>query len=548
MRALWSIFTLIWQDQRPYVIRGAVLALLVLVMGAALLGLSGWFITAAATAGLIGAGHVFDVFRPSAMVRFLAIGRTAARYGERVMTHDATLRALTSLRVRLLSGMTRMAYDAVLRLRAGPVLNRIVADVDALDGVSLRLALPLGAGITAQLITMVALGVLVDWALALYIFASYMGLAVLVVVFRLRRLLEASRTEETAQQKFRGYFIDLIGARNDLLVYGQLAKQMDVLSEAETARQEAARLLDQAERSVGFILRFGSFAIIGGAIIWAGQLASAGAITPAQAAIAVFAALALVETIAPLRRALADMGRMVQAAQRTWRDVQDKPAPMCGPTIALKNPTMVFEHVQFSRGAGAGRILHDFNLTVQPGECVALAGPSGSGKSTVLMLGAGLIAPTGGQVCLGHVPVQDWPQDQLRDHVTMVAQRSSLLRGSIAQNLMVANPNATPAQMAQVIEAVALTDVFAARGGLEAQLGPRGAGLSGGEARRLVLARALLRQAQVLLLDEPTEGLDPETARRVLQGIRTFSPNASILVAAHRPAEQNWADRVVTIE
>ena len=125
MSSLWRIFRLILRDQKTALMRGAVLSLVVLIAGIALLGLSGWFITAAAAAGLAGAGLVFDVFRPSAMVRFLALGRTAARYGERLLTHDATLKALTSIRIRLLEATVSAPHDALVRLRGPQAMQQL---------------------------------------------------------------------------------------------------------------------------------------------------------------------------------------------------------------------------------------------------------------------------------------------------------------------------------------------------------------------------------------------------------------------------------------
>ena len=151
MRAMWFILRRTVASAPKSIFAGALLTVAVLLMGVALLGVSGWFITAAGIAGLAGSGVLFDVFRPSAGVRFLAIGRTAARYGERLVTHEATLRALAALRVDLLAGLMTRPLRGIERLRAGSALNRMVADVDALDGVLLRLALPLGAGVLTQL-------------------------------------------------------------------------------------------------------------------------------------------------------------------------------------------------------------------------------------------------------------------------------------------------------------------------------------------------------------------------------------------------------------
>ena len=175
MKALWQIFSLILREQRVSLIRGALLSFLVLAMGAALLGLSGWFITAASAAGLAGLGAVFDVFRPSAMVRFLALGRAAARYGERVLTHDATLRALQSLRLNLLSGLMAAPYRRAVRLRGARALNRLTSDVDALDGVSLRLFLPVLAGLATQLAALAVLWWLVGLPIAVWIFIGFTG-------------------------------------------------------------------------------------------------------------------------------------------------------------------------------------------------------------------------------------------------------------------------------------------------------------------------------------------------------------------------------------
>jgi ATP-binding cassette subfamily C protein CydC len=151
------MFRLILLDQRSAMLRGAALSVVVLARGAALLGLSGWFITAAAAAGLAGTGAVFDVFRPSAMVRFLALGRAAARYGERMLTHEATLRALESLRLRVLSAHLTAPYPRMIQARGAQALNRLTADIDALDGVPLRLVLPAMAGLAVQVMALIML-------------------------------------------------------------------------------------------------------------------------------------------------------------------------------------------------------------------------------------------------------------------------------------------------------------------------------------------------------------------------------------------------------
>ncbi|AVW90329.1 thiol reductant ABC exporter subunit CydC [Celeribacter baekdonensis] len=542
MTALWRIFTLMVKGETTSLMRGLLLSTLVLMMGAALLGLSGWFITAASAAGLIGAGAVFDVFRPSAMVRFLAIGRTATRYGERILTHDATLRALTRLRVALLSRVAARSYDRLIRLRGAQALNRIVADVDALDGVPLRLFLPLIAGAVTQIVAFAVISWLVDLRVGLAIFGLFTIGGAGVLLWGIRRAQTPSKRMEMAAQAFRSRLIDLITGREDLAVYGQLTTQTETSRSAEMRRQSAATHTDHLERQIGAALMAVSALAAGSALWIGGHLAEMGEISPARAAIGFFAALALMETLAPLRRAVAEIGRMIGAARRVSEQLGPEVAPIVH-SVPNGSTDLIFSDVSFARNAGARRVIDGFDLTLKPGEWVALKGPSGVGKTTVLLLGAGALSPSGGQVRLCDHPVTQCSPGS----VTLVGQRASLLRGTVAENLRIVAPEAEDDALWAALAAVALDDVVRAKGGLSMRLGPRGAGLSGGEARRLVLARAVLRKPLVLLLDEPTEGLDHATSLRVLAGIRAALPNTGVLMAAHRAEEQGASDRILTL-
>jgi len=542
MTALWRIFTLMVQGETKSLLRGLLLSALVLMMGAALLGLSGWFITAASAAGLIGAGAVFDVFRPSAMVRFLAIGRTATRYGERILTHDATLRALTRLRVALLSRVAARSYDWLIRLRGAQALNRIVADVDALDGVPLRLFLPLIAGAVTQIAAFAMIAWLVDPRVGLAIFGLFTIGGAGVMIWGIRRAQTPSKRMEMAAQAFRSRLIDLITGREDLAVYGQLTTQTEATRAAEMRRQSAATETDHLERQIGAALMAVSALAAASALWIGGHLAEMGEISPARAAIGFFAALALMETLGPLRRAVAEIGRMIGAARRVSEQLGQEVASVAHPEP--DGPAdLVFSGVSFARNAGTRRVIDGFDLTLKPGEWVALKGPSGVGKTTVLLLGAGALSPLGGQVRLGDHPVTQCSPGT----VTLVGQRAALLRGTVAENLRIVAPKANDDTLWAALAAVALDDVVRDKGGLSMRLGPRGAGLSGGEARRLVLARAVLRKPLVLLLDEPTEGLDHATSLRVLAGLRAALPDTGVLMAAHRAEEQGASDRILTL-
>lgn len=542
MNALLRIVLMMLRDEQRAIILGFVLAVAVLVMGIGLLGLSGWFITASATAGLAGLGILFNVFVPSAMVRFLALGRTVARYGERVLTHDATLRALSGLRVRLLQGMLARPYRSLERLRANAVLNRITADTDALDGALLRLIVPALAGWIAILLATVAIWVLVAPSVAIVIALGYLVLPTAIFALGQRLARTPARRAEAALQAGRSRLIDLIAGRDDLTVYGQLRPSADHTRAAFHREAEARAHLDRVERGIGAALDMVGAGVTV-MVLWLGiRLVQSETIEPAGAAIAVFAALALAEAVAPVRRALSEIGRMTRAARRVLPDLGEAPddAPGDAPT-----GTLIFDRVTL---APAGRPLFaPVSLTLGPGDTVVLRGPSGSGKSTVLLLAAGALRSSSGRITYGGTLPCDMPADRLTQSVIFVPQRHALIAGTVAENLRLAAPQADDATLWHALEATCLAATLRGRDGLDTRLGFRGAGLSGGEARRLVLARAILCRPRLLLLDEPTEGLDGTTARVVMAGIRAACPDAAMLIAAHRPAETEAADRCVDL-
>ena len=542
MRWLWRIYRLLWRSDRVAMRRGLALSVAVLVAGAALLGLSGWFITAAAGAGLIGTGAVFDVFRPSAGVRFLALGRTAARYGERVLTHDATLRALANLRVRLLAGIAARPWRQLSRMRGSQTLNRIVADVDALDGVMLRLAIPLLAGASTLGLGLVVLAWLVAPVVALWVVAilGLGGAAGLSVAARRSR--RAARRAETAMQALRTRSMDMMRAQTDLAMHGVLDRaQVDFHNAAD--RMETARAeVDRAEHRAALALGLSALLAATGALGLGASLTQSGTLTPAQAALGFFAALALAEIFGPLRRGMADLGRMADAARRVGRQldtasVSHDPADVEGDASHTRLSLL---DVGWRDNNASALVVSGVSLELGPGDMVALTGPSGCGKSTILHLAAGLLHPTEGRAQLDGRDLADWNEMDLRARTGLLAQRSVLTRGTVASILRVARPEASDEEMHAVLDAVALWPVLARRGGLQAELAETGTGLSGGETRRLALARVLIRRPAILLLDEPTTGLDPATARAVLDGVRTICPDSAILLASHSPVETEW--------
>ena len=553
MSPLFKIARLLWQEERAALWRGLVLSVVVLLAGAALLGLSGWFITAAGAAGLAGAGVAFDFFRPSAGVRFLALGRTAARYGERLLTHDATLRVLARLRVRLLARLADERPDLLARLRSPALLNRVTADVDALDGIVIRLLFPILAGV----LTLALAGGLLAWltspalaALAVGVLAA--GGAITMVRLGRRAIGPAAASESTRQQ-LRAAATEHFRGRIVLAFSGALLRSRESLSKTEARLRDAEWRLSRLDGQAMAAVSLTGVLAAGVALAAGGTLALDGHMSPAVAAIAVFATLALVEVLAPLQRAVAEIGRMRDAASRVAPLLASARADT-GPRVATgeapdyKGPLLRLSDLSFPAPGSTTPLTQAVSLSVAAGETMALIGRSGTGKSMLLSTIAGLADPLDGTVEIGGQPDRSLGEEALRDLLGYLPQRSQLMSGTVRENLRLAAPGATDTEMAELIDALGLTKALLERGGLDTVLGEGGSGLSGGEARRLALARVLLRRPRVLLLDEPTEGLDAETAGRVLATVRRHLPEAAVLIATHKAAEAAECDRAIALK
>lgn len=526
MKDLFALFRLMLRLRRKSMLQGAVLTIVVLIAGVGLLGLSGWFITAAAAAGLAGVGATFDVFRPSAGVRMLALGRTVARYGERLTTHDATLRVLSAFRVQLLNGILGSEFSEQVKLRGAQALNRLVADVDALDNIPLRLILPVAAAISTTLITFLMLWWLTDFWIALPITFGMITGGLLVSFIGMLRSLSHSAAEEETGQSLRAHLVDVIRSRDDLIIYGQIETQKIRLLEQLNEFHFHRRKIDKIDRQTGAFLSV-LLTVLTTYALWAGYwFAIEGVFSPALSALGIFATLGLFEAIAPLRRSATEMGRMVVAAARVRPNLIQK-APLASvQDLRIEVVTPLFQ--------------------AHAGESIALVGPSGSGKSTLLNQIAGLI-PTE-TVTVGGMPPAFIDEVELRNIVGFVPQRIRLFSGTLRENLSLGVENVSDQELKKVLQLLKLGTLLQERDALDLKLDIHASGLSGGQARRVALGRALLRKPKILLLDEPTEGLDQSMSLEIMQNIRDYLPDSLIIYATHSAEEAQWAHRIVKIQ
>jgi ATP-binding cassette subfamily C protein CydC len=548
MSPLWRIAGAIWREERAALSRGLILSVTVLLAGAALLGLSGWFVTAAGAAGLAGIGIAFDVFRPSAGVRMLALGRTAARYGERILTHDATLRALARLRVKVLDALATQPAEMLVQLRSPAMLNRVTADVDALDGVAIRLVFPILAGGLTLMVAGAMLAWLVAPVIALWVTGTLVAGAGLAMIVEGRRAIAPAADAEAARQAFRSAAVEHLRARTILTFAGALPSERERVLGHDAAARAAERRLARLDRRAASIASGSAIVAAAGALAGGAHLALEGAITPAAAAIAVFAALSLSEALAPLHRGIAEIGRMRDAAGRLAPTLDARPGDGRLDPATTSAHGLTLRTVTVAAPGAMTALMQPLDLAVGRGEMVALTGRSGLGKSTLLHAIAGLSEPLSGSITIDGTALTDLPEAGLRARLGLLPQVSRLVSGTIRSNLILAAPEASDSEMMRLVQDLGLWPALSLRGGLDMTLGEGGTGLSGGEARRVALARVILRRPGILLLDEPTEGLDPDSAIRVLTAIRAELPDAAILLTTHRDVDLSACDRRLALK
>jgi len=537
-RALHPVLAVFIAAQKNQLLLGALLAAVTVLSGMALLGLSGWFITATAIAGLnMALAFTFDVFMPSAGIRLLALGRTASRYGERLVTHDATLAVLAALRERLFLGWAKPEAARRLLARPAQLLFRLTGDIDALDTLYLRILVPAGSALAAALATGIALSFINAWLGALiasWLIVAGLGIA-LVTAQGARR---AARRRSYALEALRARSIDLVAGQTELIMAGRLDAQTEALAAADLYLAKADDALNRLEVQAGVAYGVvGSLSLVATLVIVA-MLMEAGTIGAPVAALALLLVLSATEPFAALRRGALELGRTVLAARRLGPRLQDTATAMA-PAPALPGNLVLNLADMSAHPAGVDApghsVLHNISLSIGSNEKVALIGASGAGKSTLLAVIAGELAALSGTA-------------QVAPHC-LLTQRTELFQDSLRDNLLLADPLAGDARLWEVLQAAGLAeDVTNMPAGLETRLGEGGLGLSGGQLRRLALARLLLRQVPLWLLDEPTEGLDPLTARDVLQRLSGLAAGRAILLATHVRREAALADRLVCIQ
>lgn len=512
---------------------GVLLAIVTLLASIGLLTLSGWFLSASAVVGFAGA-YSFNYMLPAAGVRGAAIFRTAGRYFERLVSHDATFRVLQHLRVFTFSKLLPLSPAGLARFRQGDLLNRVVADVDTLDHLYLRVISPLTGALVVILVVTFGLSFL-DVTLALTL-----GGIMLMTLFLLPPLFyrAGKPTGESLTQlrgDYRQQLTSWLHGQAELSIFGASSRYREQMEQTELSWHEAQRRQSELTAlSQALMLLIGAAAVI--AMLWmaaggVGDNSQPGALI----ALFVFCALAAFEALAPVTGAFQHLGQVIASATRITELTTQKPEvdfPQAA-TDAPKTVSLSLQNITFSYPQQTLPALHNIHLQVNAGEHIAILGRTGCGKSTLLQLLTRAWDPQQGELLLNGQPMASFDEMTLRRTMSVVPQRVHLFSATLRDNLLLAAPDATDEALSAVLARVGLEKLLA-DAGLNSWLGEGGRQLSGGELRRLAIARALLHDAPLMLLDEPTEGLDATTESQILDLLADVMRDKTVLMVTHR--------------
>lgn len=498
------------------------------IMG--LLTVSGWFITACALAGLqLATAASFNYFGPAALIRFFAISRTASRYFERLSSHNAILLLLQQLRLWFMRRF--LASSLTPDAKSADLLQRLITDIDRLDQWPLRVVAPV---FWACLIS-------AGWLVALWLWQQ--DLAQIALVYLLVLLLvpvlgvalgyrRASQLVTLASQR-RQELLEPLSVLTMLQLHQGWAAAEQQWQQTEQQYQRLLWRQQILDLCCQFLLLSGLALMSFHLLIMALPLAAEQQISIAALVAMLLSTLALTELWLPLATLYRHLADSAMAKQRLN---QIQPEASTGTCASLTGP-ITLELQQLSVAyPGALQQTIPVSYSLKAGDMLLLQGPSGVGKSTLLSTLAGWLQPVSGRVLINGTDLQLYTASTQREHISLLSQHVSLFNMTLAANLRLAKPKASDDELLHVLADAQLEQWLATLPlGLETELGEYGVAVSGGQARRIALARLLLQNSSVLLLDEPLVGLDQDTAQQLIQTLRRRCQQQILIIASHQP-------------
>ncbi|MEZ9633485.1 cysteine/glutathione ABC transporter ATP-binding protein/permease CydC [Vibrio cyclitrophicus] len=526
---------------------GMLLAFATLSASIGLLTLSGWFISASAVAGLTIARETFNYMLPGGGVRGLAMSRTAGRWGERVVSHNATFKLLTDLRIFFFKKLAPLIPGRISNLRDADLLNRLVADVDAMDHVYLRLVSPVTVGVFGIFFLTIFL-MWFDSSLGL-ILGSILLIMLLVWPILFYKLGKRNGGELTQNKAdLRVTTLDWIEGYSELTLFGAEERYRNAILETQQklmANQFVnANLTGMASAA---LMLFNGLTLV--LMLWLAADGVGGNAPDPFIALMAFATMASFELLMPIAGAFQHLGQTLSSARRLNEVILSEPeVQFAEEKLDINKPLdITFSNVTFNYPDSERSVLSAVDLTIPATHKVAIVGQTGSGKSTLIQLLTRYWDPKKGDISIAGVELTQWNESQLRESISVVSQRVDILNGTLRDNLLIASPEATDDHLANILQDVGLEKLLE-NNALDSWLGDGGRQLSGGEKRRIGIARAILHDAPILLLDEPTEGLDKQTEQSIMTLFEKHFEGKTVIFITHRLIGLESMDSIVLIE
>jgi ATP-binding cassette subfamily C protein CydC len=520
------------------------LGALTILASVGLMGTSAYLLSAAALHPSIAALQVAIVG-----VRFFGISRGVFRYFERLVSHEVTFRLLARLRLWFYEQIEPLAPARLMMYRSGDLLSRVVADVESLENFYVRAVAPPLVAVLVTGITSLLLGA-IHPGLGWLLFGFLLALGLLVPTISQGVSRQPAKELVSRRAEIHTQLVDGVQGLPDLIVYG---RQDDRLKNLAWTDAGYAR----AQRSMAGVSGFNSAmsVLLSNLAMWAAlflaiPLVTTGAVPGVLLASLALMALAAFEAVAPLPQAAQMLGVSTAAAHRLFEVVDAKPAVQ-DPSTPLPPPTIGevrFNKVQFRYPESSRNVLSDVSFTLEKGRRVAVVGPSGAGKSTLVnLLMRFWELPEGIQVD-GHW-ICNYNAEDVRKLMAVVPQNAYFFNATLKQNLLLAKPRAGVEEMEAVCRQAEIHDFIAGLPrGYDTWIGEQGSRLSGGERQRLAIARALLKESPILVLDEPTANLDPQTEKSVLATLWGVMENRTTLLITHRLIGLDHFDHIIVLD
>jgi len=542
-------FLKLFKPYKFWLVSGTLLALITSLASITLLTLSGWFITSSAIAGLLapdGVAITFNFMQPAAEIRALAIIRTLGRYAERVVTHEATFRILAEIRQWFFAKLIPLAPGRLATRQSADLLQSLTQDIDALDALYLRLCSPI---IIALLGGAIVVSFIAYYSLYFSVFVLFILLVTAVFIPWLFNRLGKEGAEKITEQaaKFKIEQIEILQNLAELKAfnaYTRFKKQLISTSEQMISTQRSNNQLTALSSAVTLLLS--QLAVVVSLVIvaWLFQHHS---ISGAVFVMLVFTVLAVFELVTPLSSAIQMLAKTQTAAKRIRKIADLKPfiiEPEQPLDIKRKGGISI-NNLSFRYSDQSPWILNNISLDIPQGSKIAIMGESGAGKSTLLQLIMRFYDPQQGDIKYSGLDYKQLNSDILTQQFSVLSQRTELFATTIKQNLLIANPKASDAEINQAINKAGLNEfIKQLPDGINTWIGEHGSKVSGGEARRIALARMYLKDAPIILLDEPTEGLDKATEKDVLNALDKIAEHKTLIMVTHKKAGLKLVEKV----